>query len=124
WGLDFISINKEGIDMAAANLITPEIALKYKLLPVRIQDGKLLVAMSNPNDIIAIDDIELITGYEVQPIIVVDRELNIALERFSNISKNIDAQDEFEQEAEEKIDSIDDDEVNEKPAVQLVNQVL
>ena len=124
WGLDFISINKEGIDMAAANLITPEIALKYKLLPVRIQDGKLLVAMSNPNDIIAIDDIELITGYEVQPITVVDRELNIALERFSNISKNIDAQDEFEQEAEEKIDSIDDDEVNEKPAVQLVNQVL
>lgn len=125
WGLEYISLNKEGIDMAAANLITPEIAQKYKLLPVRIRDGKLLVAMSNPNDIIAIDDLELITGYEVQPIIVMDRELNIAIEQFTNMSKNIEQQAEFqkEEEEEDRIDSIDD-EVNEKPAVQLVNQIL
>lgn len=124
WGLEYISLNKDGIEMAAANLITPEIAQKYKLLPVRIRDGKLLVAMSNPSDIIAIDDIELITGYEVQPVIVPDRELGIAIERFSNMSKNIEQQGEFQHEEEaEQIDSLDD-EVNEKPAVQLVNQVL
>jgi Trk K+ transport system NAD-binding subunit len=73
WGLDFMSINNTGVDMAAANLVTPEVALKYKLIPVRISDGKLIVAMNNPNDIIAIDDIELLTGYEVQPVVVVDR---------------------------------------------------
>lgn len=125
WGLEFISLNQQGIDMAAANLITPEIAQKYKLLPVRIKDGKLLVAMSNPNDIIAIDDIELLTGYEVQPVIVMDRELNMALEQFQNISTGIEQKNELAEEAEEeeKIDSIDD-EANAKPAVQLVNQIL
>ena len=59
---EFMSINNSGIDMACANLITPDIANKYKLLPIAFKDNKLLVAMQNPNDIIAIDDIELI-GY-------------------------------------------------------------
>lgn len=123
WSLDLLSINNEGIDMSAANLITPEVALKYKLLPIKIKDGKLLVAMSNPNDIIAIDDIELMTGYEVQPVVVVDRELNTALQQFFNMSKGIVQKDDFEEE-EEDIDTIGDDEADEKPAVQLVNQVL
>ena len=124
WGLDFISINNSGIDMAAANLITPEVAMKYKLIPIRVSDGKIILAMNNPNDIIAIDDIELLTGYEVQPIVVVDRELNAALEQFSNISKNVDQQNKIDEEVEEDFSAIDDDEANEKPAVQLVNQVL
>jgi len=123
WGLEFITLKQQGIDMAAANLISPEIAQKYKLLPIRIQNGKLLVAMSNPNDIIAIDDIELLTGYEVQPVIVMDRELNLALEQFTNLSKGIDTRNIEDEEEEEKVSSIDD-EANEKPAVQLVNQIL
>jgi type IV pilus assembly protein PilB len=124
WGLDFISINNTGIDMAAANLITPDVALRYKLIPIKIDDGKLIVAMNNPNDIIAIDDIELLTGYEVQPIVVIDRELNAALEQFSNMSKNVEQQDDFEEEDSPEYNAIDDDETNEKPAVQLVNQIL
>ena len=124
WGLDFISINNSGIDMAAANLITPEVAMKYKLIPIRVSDGKLILAMNNPNDIIAIDDIELLTGYEVQPIVVVDRELNAALEQFLNISKNVEQQGDLEEVEEVDFGSIDDDEANEKPAVQLVNQVM
>ena len=124
WGLDFISINNSGIDMAVANLITPEVAFKYKLMPIRLLDGKLIVAMNNPNDIIAIDDIELLTGYEVQPIVVIDRELNAALEQFSNISKNVEQQGDFEEDDEVDFGSIEDDETNEKPAVQLVNQVM
>jgi len=123
WSLDFLSINNEGIDMSAANLITPEVAMKYKLLPIRFKDGKLQVAMSNPNDIIAIDDIELMTGYEVQPVVVVDRELNAALQQFYNMSKGIVQQDDFEEE-EGEINTLEDDEIDEKPAVQLVNQVL
>lgn len=124
WGLDFVSINSTGIDMGAANLITPEVALKYKLIPIRITDGKLIVAMNNPNDIIAIDDIELITGYEVQPVVIADHELSAALEQFSNISKNIEQQDDNDEVEEESIGALDDEEANEKPAVQLVNQVL
>lgn len=87
-GFEFMSINKTGIDMACANLITPEIATKYKLLPITMRDSKLIVAMQNPNDIIAIDDIELLTGFEVEPVVVPDRELATVLDQFTNVSKN------------------------------------
>lgn len=124
-GFDFLSINNKGIDLTAANLISPEVALKYKLIPIGFSNGLLQVAMNNPNDIIAIDDIKLMTGYEIQPIVVPDRELNAALDQFSNITKGIDNKDnEDENEAEAEIGAIEEDSVNEKPAVQLVNQVL
>lgn len=125
-GYDFLSINNRGVDLTAANLITPEVAVKYKLIPIGFVNGMLQVAMHNPNDIIAIDDIKLLTGYEIQPIIVPDRELSAAIEQFSNITKGIEDKEVVDEEnsAEAEIGAIEEDTVNEKPAVQLVNQIL
>lgn len=120
-GYTFLSINDMGIDMNYANLITPETANKYKLLPIGIKDNKLIVAMQNPDDIIAIDDIQLLTGYEVEPVVVKDRELSKALEKFSNMSQPIVVPDQEEEEDEEENT---DDGISEKPAVILVNQII
>lgn len=120
-GFTFMSINNTGIDMSVANLITPEIANKYKLLPVGLKNNKLLLAMDNPNDIIAIDDIQIITGYEVEPVVVPDKELEVVLEQFSNMSKNVVSELE---EAEDAESETEEDTVNEKPAVILVNQIV
>ncbi|NMA67526.1 MAG: Flp pilus assembly complex ATPase component TadA [Clostridiaceae bacterium] len=125
-GFQLKSVNKTGIDMTCANLITPEIAVKYKLIPIGMKDGKLQVAMQNPSDIIAIDDIQLLTGYEVEPIVVPDHELSAIIEQFCNISKNIEQQSEdgIEEDEKDSFDTIDDADINEKPAVLLVNQIL
>lgn len=122
-GFNFMSINNTGIDMSCANLISPETALKYKLIPIGMKDGKLLVAMHNPNDIIAIDDIQILTKMEVKPVVVPDNELTALLEQFSNLNKNVEKHDEDEIDQNET-DSIEDDSSSEKPAVQLVNQVM
>lgn len=119
-GFKFMSINNSGVDMACASLITPETAKKYKLIPIALKNGKLQVAMQNPNDIIAQDDIGILTGFEVEPIVVPDRELEVLLEQFSNMSKNIENQD--EEEDEEKPSA--DDAANDKPTVILVNQII
>ena len=125
-GFQLKSVNKTVIDMTCANLITPEIAVKYKLIPIGMKDGKLQVAMQNPSDIIAIDDIQLLTGYEVEPIVVPDHELSAIIEQFCNISKNIEQQSEdgIEEDEKDSFDTIDDADINEKPAVLLVNQIL
>ncbi|MGI6621677.1 MAG: GspE/PulE family protein [Acetivibrionales bacterium] len=122
-GYEFMSINKTGIDMSYANLITPEIAAKYKLLPIAMEDNKLIVAMQNPGDIIAIDDIELLTGFEVKPVVVTDRELTAVLDQFTNASKNFEEQPEEDFE-EAAAATVEDYTVNEKPAVLLVNQII
>lgn len=122
-GSKYLSVNKSGIDMGCANLITPEIALKYRVIPTRIYNGRLQVAMQNPNDIIAIDDLHILTGYEIEPVVLPDHELSALIEQFCNISKNV-VEEAEEQEEEEDLDVVDNSQINEKPAVQLVNQII
>jgi len=78
-GFEFFSLNDIGIDKEAANLISSETALKYRALPVALNDGVLYVAMENPNDVVAMDDLSLLTGYAIRPIIVSDTEIDAAL---------------------------------------------
>jgi len=121
-GYQYVSINEVGVNVAAANLISPETALRNNVLPL-YQEGKTLyVAMKNPNDIITIDDLHLMTGLEICPLVVSDMELAAAIENFANMNSAVDSYDEDDlpEQAEESEElSIDD-----KPAVQLVNQVI
>ena len=121
-GYRYVSIDEIGVNVAAANLITPEVAVRNNVLPL-YQEGKTLyVAMKNPNDIITIDNLHLMTGLEICPLVVSDMELAAAIENFANMNSAVDSYDdddlaETQEESEEL--SIDD-----KPAVQLVNQII
>lgn len=121
-GYRYVSINEIGVNVAAANLITPEMALRNNVLPL-YQEGKTLyVAMKNPNDIITIDNLHLMTGQEICPLVVADMELAAAIENFANMNSSVESYDEDDlpdtQEEGEEL-SLDD-----KPAVQLVNQII
>lgn len=120
-GYKYVSINEIGVNVSVANLITPEMALRNNVLPL-YQEGKTLyVAMKNPNDIITIDNLHLMTGLEICPVVVADMELAAAIENFANMNSAVENYDDDEtddQDVSEEL-SIDD-----KPAVQLVNQII
>lgn len=121
-GCRYVSINEIGVNVAAANLISPETALRNNVLPLYQEDKTLYVAMKNPNDIITIDNLHLMTGLEICPLVVSDMELAAAIENFANMNSAVDNYDdddlpELAEESEEL--SLDD-----KPAVQLVNQII
>lgn len=121
-GYRYVSIDEIGVNVAAANLITPEVAVRNNVLPLYQEDKTLYVAMKNPNDIITIDNLHLMTGLEICPLVVSDMELAAAIENFANMNSAVDSYDdddlaETQEESEEL--SIDD-----KPAVQLVNQII
>lgn len=120
-GFDFVSINDIGVNVAVANLITPEIAEKHKLLPLYQEDKTLYVAMMNPNDIITIDNLKLRTGLDIRPVVAADMELISAIENFSNMNQNLDS---FDEEEEEQIIEAEELSIDDKPAVQLVNSVI
>ncbi|MDR1604820.1 MAG: Flp pilus assembly complex ATPase component TadA [Gracilibacteraceae bacterium] len=123
-GLGFISLNNRGVNMDVANMVTPVFAQKNMLLPVAIEDGCLMVAMQNPNDIMAVDNLRLMTGYTVKPIVVSDEELRAAIEQFVNMSTNVVEKEEEPEAASametEAIAGGDD----ESPAVRFVNQII
>ena len=121
-GYKYVSINEIGVNMAVANLITPEIAIRNNVLPLYQDDKTIYVAMKNPNDIITIDNLRIMTGSDIRPVVVPDMELDAAIEKFASMNSAIenfeDEEEAVEQDISEEL-SIDD-----KPAVLLVNQVI
>jgi type IV pilus assembly protein PilB len=125
-GLGFISLNNQGVNMTVANMVTPAFAQKNQLLPVSMEDGWLSVAMSNPNDIVAIDNLALMTGFQVKPVVVSDIELRAAIDQFVNMSSAAAIEKESDEEAEEvrEADFMEDAAGEGSPAVRFVNQVI
>src|SRR5687768_11936163 len=64
-GLDFVDLTEFQIDPAAASLLSEQVARRYRALPIGFENDSLIVAMSDPANVFALDDIRTITGMEV-----------------------------------------------------------
>lgn len=64
--IPFIDLDKIAIEQEIINILTGKIARKYEVLPVDIVNGKLLLAMSDPTNYFAIEDIRISTGYPIK----------------------------------------------------------
>ncbi len=120
-GHKFISIDEVGVNIAVANLITPELAVKNNILPIYEEDGIVYVAMKNPNDILTVDYLRMLTGYEICPVVAADMELQAAIENFANMNSGVDNYDDDEEDLAVEAENLD---IDDKPAVQLVNQII
>lgn len=118
-GSAFFTLSNHPIDIQAMNLISPELSSRYKALAIGFDGGRLQVALMNPNDLIALDDLRILTGHEIQPVVVPDRELLNAIKKYTQESI-------VDQEKESSNESKTEDELqeDEKPAVQLANQIF
>ncbi len=130
-GVPYVSLKAKTIDMMAENLITPELAERFKAIPIGIENNKLLVAMRNPLNIIVLDDLKLMTGYEIQPVVTTDSELNATIKQFINLHSNIEPEEVTDQDLGDFTGSsndriIDDNEIDTSsgPAVKIVNQIF
>src|SRR3972149_5963878 len=66
YGVKSIDLNKVEIDTATAKLIPTEVVQKYSVIPVRRVGSVITIAMLDPSNIFAIDDIKFMTGYDVE----------------------------------------------------------
>ncbi len=119
-GVPYLSLESYTVDETAVGLITPEMARRYHALPLGFDQGRLIVAMMNPNDVIAIDDLRLLTGYDIQPVMVPDSELEAVTRRM--VHSNLETRPEPAAKPEEPV--LPPDAVENRPVVQLVNMIL
>jgi len=125
YGLDHLDLNIFKADMGAANLVSATAARRYETVPVGfIDEGTLRVAMVDPSNVLAIDDIRIMTGLEVRPS-VASREDVVALIRRLNRFDEVmqEAVDDDEEEATGEIldlrESADD-----APVIKLVHSIV
>ncbi len=96
-----IDLNTVDIDKSVLGLIPSTIATKYELVPISRTGKMLTVAMVNPDDIFALEDIKFSTGFEVQPVIASEMAIRAALEKYY---EGQDLLEKVEKELEESLD--------------------
>jgi len=72
WGITFIDLNETEIDPELARSIPEHLAQRYRVIPIAQENNKLLLAMADPFNVIAIDDVRLITGFDIEPVVPLD----------------------------------------------------
>ena len=78
-GVRFVDLESQNMDPELARLIPEHLAQRYKVIPVGQQDNRLTLAMVDPLNVIALDDIRLITGFDIDPVIATEDSITKAL---------------------------------------------
>jgi type IV pilus assembly protein PilB len=121
YGLDHIDLGLFSVDMSAANLVSTTVAKRYQAVPVSFANKRtLLVAMADPSNVLAVDDIAIMTGYEIRVAVAPPDDIASLISRLDRLEDVVGAsEEETEEETVELHDSAED-----APVVKLVNQLV
>lgn len=127
-GISRVELDTYTIESSAPFLINERLARKHNLIPIRLDRNKIIVAMSDPLNIFAIDDVKVATGYEVEPVIATYRTIETAINQFYQKINAQKALEEFSENYSLDFTPEEDDELSEKianaPVVKLVQAII
>ena len=133
YGLPVVQIDEHSVQSEVLNLIPHGIANKYLLLPLELLGNTLTVAMVDPSNITAVNDIKFITGHDIRVVLASESDVRAGIEKFyeSNVSYDSifeDLDDGGNVEVLNQDDSVDLDALErateDAPVVKLVNAIL
>jgi len=128
YGLDHVDLGVYQVDMAAANLIPVNTARRYKALPVGFVDkGTLIVAMADPTNVLAVDDIQIATGLDCRVAVAAEEDIEGLIGRLNTLQSAVsEAVSEGEESGEEELAEVSDIEVSaeDAPVIKLVYSIL
>jgi len=79
WGLPYVSLKKQAVDPSLLKLIPARLATRYQILPIAKQGETLLIAMADPLDTKALDELQMLVHSPVKPAVVSLQELTEAI---------------------------------------------
>ena len=128
YGLEHLDLSTYQVDMAAANLISVNTARRYRALPVGFVDKEtLLVAMADPTNVLAVDDIQIATALDCRVAVAAEEDIEALIGRLNTLQSAVsEAVHEGEGEAEEELAEVADMEVSaeDAPVIKLVYSIL
>ena len=124
YGLDHLDLTVYSVDMAAANLLAAPAAKRYEAVPVRHLDARtLLVAMADPANVLAVDDIAMLTQLDVRVAVASSEDVQALIARLSRfesaVEEAVEDEDEGPAEVVDLRESADD-----APVVKLVHSIV
>lgn len=125
-GLEFVDLPGYEIDPNAATSLSSELARRHTVLPIKIEGEELLVAMSDPANLIAIDDLRIVTGYEIRPVVAAESDLISAVDKFAASHANVDDMVGDLEDAVSVGEDVSEDDVEDEdaPVAKLMNLIV
>jgi type IV pilus assembly protein PilB len=137
YGVPSINLRHFEIDESVITLIPSEVAQKYLVLPVNRTGATLTIAMADPTNVFAMDDIRFMTGYTVEPVVASEIAIREAIEKYYGSTHALELKkvmDEMAEAEAEALELMEDEEeldtpqleaaTEEAPVVRLVNIIL
>jgi len=137
YGVPSINLRHFEIDAAVIKLIPSEVVQKYLVLPVNRTGATLTIAMADPTNVFAMDDIKFMTGYNVEPVVASEIAIRESVEKYYGSSHALELKkvmDEMATADTEALEVLDEEEeidvhqleaaTEEAPVVKLVNIIL
>jgi type IV pilus assembly protein PilB len=127
-GIPHMDLEKYFIDPEIPRLIQENLARRYLIIPIKKERGKLFVAMADPLNVFAMDDVNIATNLEVEPVIATRQDILNAIDQYYGKQVAEQAVEDFKKQynVDTMID-IDEEvlnEINNAPVVRLVNSII
>ena len=138
YGVPSINLKYYEVDAAVIRLIPQETALRYQVVPLSRVGATLTIAMTDPTNVFAMDDIKFMTGFNVEPVVASETDINEAIHKFygdassaeelSKVMKDIAATEAEDLELASEEAELDaaalEKAAEEAPIIKLVNLIL
>ena len=132
YGMPSVNLTEIAIHPEVIKIIPTDVAIKYQVIPVSLRDTTLIVAMVDPSNIFAIDDIKFLTGYRIEALVAPESSMKQALDMHYGTTKGLDTL--LEGMETEGVEYIGEEETvnisnlkeasEDAPVIKLVNAIL
>ena len=131
YGVPAINLKDFDIDPEIIKLVPKDVAEKHLVIPVNRAGPSLIVAMSDPSNIYAVDDLKFLTGYNIEPVVASEVSVREAIEKYyaertQSLEEIVGEVSEEVELTHEEVEDLEDlaKQADEAPVVKLVNLVL
>ena len=126
-GLEFVDLSDHAVDASAVALVAESLARRYQAIPIgRDDDGRLVVAMADPSNVFALDDIRAVTGHAIRTVVSTAAQVTETIDRYFRLDTEVDT---MAQAAADEADVGEDligvrEIVEDAPIVKFVNLLI
>jgi type IV pilus assembly protein PilB len=137
FGVPSINLQHFEIDSGVIKLIPGDVARKYNILPVNKTGATITIAMADPTNVFAMDDIKFMTGYNVEPVVASELGIKAAIDSYYGTTSSLELKkvmEDLQTQESADLEVLEDDEemdvsqladsAEEAPVVKLCNLIL
>lgn len=129
-GIDYIELKGAKIEEKVIHMVPESMVTKYQAIPIEIDPDNpniLKVAMADPMDIMAMDDIGLVTNLQVEPMLASEEAIKSAIDKYYGSAQAMEAAEAYRQEQQNSLGGGEEEgneEIDNSPIVLLVKQII